>query len=132
MRLEAVLLANYAEQQGPLLTVVGGGWEHTRMKQIPGIATVYLCGILARYPDDMADTTTLELLLYDPSDALIVEGEMRFGTLHMGTAEGVPARAPFAAKFDFEVDEAGVFRFVIARDGREVSSLPFEVQHPPD
>jgi hypothetical protein len=60
---------------------------------------------------------------YDPAN-------IAFGTLHLGTPEGVPVRSGFACPLIFDVSGPGVFSIVLANEKDEIASLPFEVRGP--
>jgi hypothetical protein len=130
MRLEAAMLANHAEANGSLLSVLGGGWEHFAVGALPAIVTGYVAGIAAREPEEMGTDIAMDLSLYDPGGTAAAAATIRFTTLHVGTAQGVPARTAFAFPFSIPVNEPGVFRVSLVYDDAEIASLPFDVQGP--
>jgi hypothetical protein len=131
MRLEAAMLANYAETHGSLLSVQSGGWEHCTVPALPSAMSGYLAGIMGREPEEMGEDRIVEVNLIDTAAVEHRVGEIKFDTLHVGAAPGVPARTPFALGWGFQVPSAGVVRFTLVYEGDELASLPFEIQVSP-
>ncbi len=129
MQLETAILANHAEVHGPLVSILGGGFEFYQFGQLPQGTIFYVAGVLARNPDeDMEDVATIESRLYDPNGRVMHEGRAQFDILHTGVAKGVPVRTGFALQLMAQFTSTGVHRVTLVHANEEIASLPFEVQ----
>lgn len=128
MRVEAATLANYAELRGSLVTIVGGGCEDFTAPAFPARFLIYVAGVIAREPDEMDDDWLMEVFVVDPQQTEHHVDAVTFGTLHVGTAPGVPARTGFATRIELVTEGPGVWTVLLRHDGDDLVSLPFEVK----
>ena len=101
------MLANYADADGDLLSVMGGGWKCVDSRgEFPARRTVFVCGIGAREPKETGAPSTLEVRSHGPQGHGRVVAKLKFDTLSQVLAEGVPVRTPFVVPITFEEPQA--------------------------
>ncbi|HYK31769.1 MAG TPA: hypothetical protein VEV63_07390 [Streptosporangiaceae bacterium] len=128
MRIEVLMVANSASADDGLLTVHGGGWEHTVPRALPCTLTGYLAGIAVLDDGELGTTPVLALSITDLggndhrfSASVVINGN------RPAPVPGVPIRAPFAVPFTFSVLQPTVVQAHVAHAGAEIATVSFLV-----
>ncbi|MEX2237981.1 MAG: hypothetical protein WEB00_10645 [Dehalococcoidia bacterium] len=128
MRVDYLLVADSAQIANNRLYLLGGGWNHQRVKAFPADVSL---GMAVGVRVDWNETNVkrrLELLVQDGDGNQLMKVEAQFET---GRPAGIPQGASqlvqIAANGRVKVPEAGSYQIVCNVDGEELQRVPFYV-----
>jgi hypothetical protein len=131
MKVESILVANYATTDKWLLVIEGGGWEHCKPQLLPTTVKGYVAGIFTLDREELGSTPAVILEITDEQGH--VEG-FKASTIVNGmrpaTTPGVPCRVPFAIPFTTVAHAPTVVNVRLASDGSELATTSFAVLDP--
>jgi hypothetical protein len=129
MKLEALLFANDASDDGWLLAVEGGGWEHITYDFLPGTAVGYVAGILTLDDAELGELTEIAVEIFDDDGQVErFRATMTANGNRPNTVEGVPVRLPFAMPFMTVVRGPTVMKARLMLGDEELGLIACSVQ----
>ena len=131
MKVESLLIANYAATEKWLLTIEGGGWEHCSPQLLPTTIKGYVAGVFALDREELGSTPAVILEIGDREGN--VEG-FKASTIVNGmrpaAAYGVPSRVPFAIPFMTVAHAPTIVTVRLILESSELATTSFAVLDP--
>lgn len=124
MHARFALMANYAEVQGQLLYVMGGGWAFYMVDSLPGDVGGFFGASLEFDPDE-AVSGVLSLSVTSPDgQPLGLLGSM----VASNSPSGEPAFAVLALPVRFAAPIAGQYRITLSIDDEPLTAIDIDVR----
>ncbi|HEX2259822.1 MAG TPA: hypothetical protein VHJ40_08785 [Actinomycetota bacterium] len=131
MKVESLVIANYATTDKWLLRVEGGGWEHCKPQILPTTVRGYVAGIFTLDRDELGTTPAVLVEIGDKNGHV---EEFKASTIVNGmrpaATPGVPSRVPFAIPFTTVARAPTVMKVRLLNEGDELATTSFAVLDP--